>query len=415
MPFDFSIRLAAYAELIVRTGLNLQSGQRLIIAEPYEAHGVSPGAEPLVNAIRAAAFKVAGTAPAMIEIVWSNPKQLREFALKGNWRRLSQLVAANAHKINDYLVRRDAVLFLLGSPSRLMDGIPPAHTAETRRIGNEYIGPVLQQLMQAATNWTAVPSPTQDWAEAVFPELPGTQRLAALWGAVFDTMRVPDCALKPSGKSAEEAMFSAWEIHLRKLQRRADELNTQRFTSLSYRGEGTDLTVSLPPEHRWCTAAMRTRSGIPFLANLPTEEVFTLPHKDSASGIVRVARPVVFGGAAIRGIELEFRDGLVVSASAKENGPLLHQLLDIDPGARRLGEVAIVLDSLSADPLARPAQLTRYHDRFFHQVLLDENAGNHIALGSGYGFCLNAPNPGALNASLIHLDLPIVAEATFSP
>ncbi len=415
MPSDFSMRLAAYSELIVRTGLNLQSGQRLIIAEPYESHGVSPSAESLVNAIRAAAFKVAGTAPGMIEVIWSNPKRLREFALRGNWRGLSQVVAANAHKINEHIGRCDAVLFLLGSQPGLMSGISPATAVETRRIGNDYIAPVVQQLMRAATNWTAVPSPTQEWADAVYPELPAANRLPALWDAVFDTMRIPACAPKASEKSAEEEMFSAWNIHLRKLRTRGDALNANRFASLSYNGEGTALTVSLPAEHRWCTAAMRTRSGISFLANLPTEEVFTLPHKDSANGTVRVARPVVFGGAAIDGIELEFRDGIVVSAGAKKNEPLLLQLLDTDPGARGLGEVAIVLHSPSADPLSRRTPSAQHRDRFFHQVLLDENACNHIALGAGYGFCLNAPNPVALNQSLIHLDLPIVAEAHLCP
>lgn len=415
MPLDFSTHLAAYSELIVRTGLNLQAGQRLIVAEPYEDHGVPRSAEPLVAAIRAAALKVAGTAPGMIEIIWSNPKRLREFASKGNWRGLSQLVAANAHKINDHISRRDAVLFLLGSQSTLMTGIAPAHAAETRRIGNEYFGPVVQELMRAATNWTAVPSPTQEWADAVYPDFPAAERLPALWEAVFDTMRIPDRGPTTSGNTMEEEMFSEWDLHLRKLRTRTDELNANRFTSLSYIGIGTHLTLSLPSEHRWCTAAMQTRSGISFLANLPTEEVFTLPHKDSANGIARVARPVVFGGTVIDGIELEFRDGIVVSAGARKNESLLFQLLDTDHGAPRLGEVAIVIDSRSPDPLARPTPFARHKNRFFHHVLLDENACNHVALGAGYGFCLTAPNPAALNHSLIHLDLPIAAEAHLRP
>lgn len=402
------MRLAAYSELIVRTGLNLQPGQRLIIAEPYEDHGVSRSAGPLVEAIGTAALKVAGTAAGMIEIIWSDPTRLREFAAEGNWRGLSQMVAAHAHKINDHLGRRDAVLFLLGGRSGLMDGIPPARTAETRRIGNEYIGPVVQQLTQAATNWTAVPSPTQEWADAVFPELSAVERLPALWAAVLDTMRVPNAGPKTSGITAEEEMFSSWNIHLRKLQKRSDELNAQRFTTLSYEGGGTDLTVSLPPEHRWCTAAMRTRSGISFLANLPTEEVFTSPHKDSAEGIVRVARPVVFGGAVIDGIELEFRSGRVVKAKATKNEALLLNLLETDPGAGRLGEVALVAD---ASPRDRPG----HTDRFFQHVLLDENACNHVALGAAYDFCLSAPNSAGLNQSLIHLDLPITAKAHLRP
>jgi aminopeptidase len=415
MPSDFAMRLAAYAELIVRTGLNLQTGQRLIVADPYEHHGVSRSAEPFIEAIRLAALKVAGTAPGMIEIIWSNPTRLRELAGKGNWRGLSQLMAANAHKINEHIVRRDAVLFLLSGHSEFMIGIPPAQIAETRRIANEYLGPVIEQLTQADTNWTAAPSPSQEWADVVYPELSPSERIPALWNAIFDTMRIPCRGPESAGNTAEEEMFSAWNRHLLTLQRRVDELNTNRFSKLLYEGEGTHLTVLLPAGHRWCTAAMRTPAGISFLANLPMEEAFTSPHKDSANGIVRVARPVVFGGAVIDGIELEFREGLVVSARAAKNEPLLFEVLDTDHGSRRLGEVAIVTGSLFSNAPSPSAPLARHKDRFFHHVLLDENICNHVALGSGYEFCLNPPNPAALNQSLIHLDLPMTARASLQP
>ena len=133
--------------------------------------------------------------------------------------------------------------------------------------------------------------------------------------------------------------------------------------------------------------------------------MFTLPHRDSAAGTVRVSRPVIYGGAVIDGITLEFRQGKVVRATALANEPLLQQLLATDEGAARLGEVALVMHETS---LART-------QRLFHHPLLDENTSNHIALGGrAYGFCLRAPDEAAHNHSLIHVDLPLAARVTLS-
>jgi len=172
---------------------------------------------------------------------------------------------------------------------------------------------------------------------------------------------------------------------------------------LHYQGEGTDLTVALPPGHVWCTAQLATAAGLHFVANLPTEEIFTAPHRDSAEGTVRVARPVNHGGAVMDGIELEFRRGRVVAAQARTGGELLRQLLDTDEGAGRLGEVALIPHETS---LARA-------ERHFHHPLLDENAVNHVALGEGYGFSLKSADRTPLNRSLIHIDLPMAAAVQF--
>jgi aminopeptidase len=195
----------------------------------------------------------------------------------------------------------------------------------------------------------------------------------------------------------------AWRDHLQRLQQRAGSLNRRREATRRLVGGGTDLTVDFPPEHRWCTACLQTTSGHPFVANLPTEEIFTAPHRDSARGLVRVSRPINYAGAVIDGIELEFRRGRVVAASARSGGDHLQRLLETDDGAARLGEVALVPDESA---LART-------QRLFFNPLLDENATSHIALGEGYGFCLHPANPGALNRSLIHVDLPVAIDPGF--
>jgi aminopeptidase len=378
---DFEPRLRAFAEVVVRVGLNLQRGQRLLIAEPYELQGVARSAEVIVEAVT----RVAATD---VEIIWGDGPRLREYALNKDWRGFVQRVSANARRIQEYLQNHDALLFLQGSQPGLLDGIAPESIAELRRIGWEHFGPIAQQLVQGATNWTAAPAPTPAWANAAYPDLPSPRRLAALWEEVFTATRVN-----------EPAPLAAWQLHLRLLQQHCRQLNSQRLRTLRYKGEGTDLTVALPKGHVWCTAQLATKGGLPFVANLPTEEIFTAPHRDSAAGTVMVSRPINYSGAVIEGIELEFKRGRVVAASARTGADLLARLLDTDEGAGRLGEVAIVPEQTS---------LGRAH-RLFHHPLLDENAQSHVALGEAYRFCQQPPDDSALNRSLVHVDLPFAA------
>jgi aminopeptidase len=401
---DFAPRLRAFAEVIVRGGLNLQPGQRLLIAEPYELQGVARSAEVIVDAVRTAALEAGCPGPAAIEVIWGDGARLREFAEKKDWRGFARLVGTNAAAMQDYVRNGDALLFLQGSQPHLLDGIPTTQVAELRRISWEYFGPVAQQLMTGATNWTVAPAPSPAWANVVYADLRSEQRLAALWSEVFEACHVaPVLSAVPDGNPTAQAR-AVWQAHLQALQKRRDDLNARQLTTLRYVGEGTDLTVALPPGHSWCTAQLTTGSGVSFVANLPTEEVFTLPHRDSSEGRVRVSRPIIYGGAAIEGIDLEFRRGRVVKATAKSNAPLLQQLLATDEGSARLGEVALVLNETS---------LTR-SGRLYHHALLDENASNHVALGEAYGFCLRAPDPAAMNRSLIHVDLPLDGRVVLS-
>jgi aminopeptidase len=378
---EFEPRLRAFAEVVVRVGLNLQPGQRLLITEPYELQGVARSAEVIVEAVT----KVANTD---VEIIWGDGPRLREYALNKDWRGFVQRVSANARRMQDHLKNRDALLFLQGSQPGLLDGIAPESVAELRRIGWEHFGPIAQQLVQGATNWTAAPAPTPAWANAAYPDLPSSQRLAALWEEVFTATRVN-----------EPAPLAAWQLHLRLLQQHCRQLNAQRLHTLHYKGEGTDLTVALPKGHLWCTAQLATKGGLPFVANLPTEEIFTAPHRDSAEGTVSISRPIHYSGAVIEGIELEFKRGRVVAAAARAGADLLARLLDTDEGAGRLGEVAIVPEQTS---LGRA-------NRLFHHPLLDENAQSHVALGEAYRFCQQPPDDRALNRSLVHVDLPFAA------
>ncbi|MBI3885415.1 MAG: aminopeptidase [Opitutae bacterium] len=400
---DFNGRLRAAAEVIARVGLNLQRGQSLLIAEPYELQGVARGAEVIVNAVRAAAG--AAGCPE-VDVIWGDGARLRQFAERGDERGFAKLVSAHAAKMQRAIASGTALLFLQSSQPRLMSGLPADRVNRQQRIAWEHFGPVAQQLVQGATNWTVAPAPIPAWAQSAYADLPSEQRLAALWNDVFAALRVD-----------EADPVAAWAAHLAALLARRDELNHRRHTSLRYAGDGTELTLALPPEHVWCTACLATKSGVPFVANLPTEEIFTAPDKDSTSGTARVARPISYGGAVIEGIELEFNRGRVVRAVAHVGDDLLQRLLDTDDGARLLGEVAIVGNvggSLSPDlglsGHKAPPTGWRNPDRLFHHPLLDENAASHVALGESYGFTSSRPSAPALNRSLVHVDLPLAVQ-----
>jgi aminopeptidase len=374
-------RLLLLAEVMVRVGVNLQPGQPLLITEPYELQGVHPEAAPLVEAIRA-------TTPNEVTVIESDPRRLRAFLEFNDPHGFERLVIAHVQRLEQHLSRGGAFLFLMGSQPRLMSGLPAARLNKFARIKWRHLGPLIQRLIRGASQWTLAPAPSSEWAEAAYGNLPAAERLPGLWREVFACMRV----------DAEDPV-TAWRTHLAALARRRDAFKAARYRRIVYTGPGTDLRLDLPRFHVWCSAQLTTKAGVPYVVNLPTEEVFTAPHQHSATGTVRVARPITHGGSIIDGIELEFLRGRVVAAHAATGQDLLEQLLGTDAGARRIGEVAIVP---GANHITRAG-------RVFHHTLLDENACSHIALGEAYRFCSRALLPRTLNTSVIHIDLPLDA------
>lgn len=391
MPTNFAPQADALASIIVRAGLNLQPEQGLLVAEPYELQGVSRSAAALVDSVKSQC-RSAGAGET--ECIWGDEARLRRMAEDEDFRSFEQLVADNARRLSRSIARGDALLFLESVHPRIMHGLPASTTSRFRTIALRHFAPVAQRLIRGETNWTVVPAPTLDWADIVYPDLLAGARLGALWTDVLAACRFdgPDSV-------------SGWSRHLADLRGQADNLNRRRLSGLRFLGPGTDLRVALPSQHVWRTANLVTTSGLPFVANLPTEEIFSLPHSNSAEGGVRVARPISYGGGIIDGIEMEFRGGRVVNASARTGAEQLRCLLETDDGASRLGEVAWVPQ---ATAIGR-------RGRFFCHPLLDENALPHIALGNAYPFTLldgitwthRALKAAGANQSLIHVDLPV--------
>ncbi len=290
--------------------------------------------------------------------------------------------------IEELIERRGAHIVLWGDPHiDLLDDIDPA------RAGHDTMpltGATHAMHGGGEVNWTFVPAPTSAAAERIV----GTEDVDALWEVLTPILRL-------DADDPEDA----WRRHMDRLAARAAALNERSFAGLRFHGPGTDLKVGLMDRARWFCARFDTTWGRPMIANMPTEEVFTTPDNRIAEGMVTATRPIpLLGGATMEGLRLRFEDGRVVSVDADRNADALRSVLGSDPGAARLGEVALV-DGTS--PVGRSG-------RVFSDILLDENATCHIALGNGYPFTvLDLPGDAGgraergFNVSGIHQDMMI--------
>ena len=241
-----------------------------------------------------------------------------------------------------------------------------------------------RMVSERLVSWTIVPAATAGWAQQVF----GSQDVDALWRALEKAVRLdrPD-------------PVAEWRAHIARLDRIANVLTERRFDSLRYRGPGTDFTVGLLPTGRWRSAKFETVFGQAHLPNLPTEEVFTSPDKRRAEGRLRSTRPLQIGGVVVRDLELEVREGRIVSVNATEGADVIRGQLEMDADAMRFGEVSLVDGSSAVGQLG----LT------FFNTLFDENATCHIAYGSGFAFCVDdeADRVAGLNRSSAHTDFMV--------
>jgi aminopeptidase len=284
-----------------------------------------------------------------------------------------------------------ARLAIYGENPALLAGQDPEKVARANRARSKAYQPALEQIVNYATNWTIVSCASPAWAKAVFPGEDEDVAVSRLWDAIFKASRVdaPD-------------PIAAWAEHNAALAARRQRLNERRFFALRFVGPGTDLVVGLADGHEWNGGATRAKNGAVCNANIPTEEVFTTPHKARVDGHVRSTKPLSYSGTLIRDIAVRFEAGRVVEAAASTGEEVLRKVLATDEGASRLGEVALVPFS---SPISQSGLL-------FCNTLFDENAASHIALGQAYSKCIAGGGEmtkaelaaRGSNESLIHID-----------
>ncbi len=381
VPTMFDQKLDKLAALAVRVGLNLQPGQEVVMTAPVEAL-------PLVRRIAAHAYQAGATLVTPLigddEVALARYRHASDdaFDTAPGW-----LFEGMAAAFRGGAAR----LAVVGEDPTLLAGQDPAKVARANRARSIAYRPALELITSFAINWNLVPAATPGWAREVFPGLPEAEAVARLWDAIFMACRVD-----------QADPVAGWAAHNATLHARTKFLNGKDYAELRYRGPGTDLVIGLADGHLWAGGAEPAKNGIICNPNIPTEEVFTTPHKLRVNGTVRSTKPLAYQGTLIDDIQVRFEDGRIVEAHASRGEDVLRRVLETDEGAARLGEVALVPHS---SPISASGLL-------FRNTLFDENAASHIALGQAYTTCLrdSAGVPmdelakrGA-NASLIHID-----------
>lgn len=377
-------RLDRYADLALNVGVNLRPGQRLVVRSPIEA-------APLVRALAAAAYRMG--AP-YVTAMWSDPEIARlryDLAPDGSF---DEVPFGEGAALAGMAERGDAFVSIDAKDPELLRDADPERVATARAAAQRSLQAFRRFVMTGGVAWTIVAAATPAWAVKVFPEDAADTATDRLWEAIFTAVRLD-----------EDDPVAAWQAHVAALEARSQHLNERRYRALRFSGAGTDLTVGLADAHVWRGGQSVTNDGQAFVPNLPTEEVFTAPHRDRVDGTVRASLPLAYAGRVIDGLWLRLREGRVVEAGADAGEEVLTRLLDSDDGARRLGEVALVsVDS----PIRRSGRL-------FFDTLFDENAASHLALGEAYRICTEGGEAlgdeevaaRGLNDSLTHVDFMI--------
>ena len=382
--------LNKYAAFTVQVGVNVQKGQTLIIRCPVE--GAYFG-----RACMEAAYK-AGARDVVIR--WEDEKAARIRMELGEEEALSETKPYELRSYLDYAESEGGccLLAIHASDPEIFKGLDTAKINRVSLAKQEAMKSWREYTMKDRVQWCVVAIPTPAWAASVFPGLSEDEAQEKLWSAIFDVCRV-------TGGDP----VSAWKEHVAKTSACRDKLNELQLESIHMTSaNGTDLTVGLAEGHTWEGACSKAENGAVFIANVPTEEVFTAPHRERVNGVVKGTKPYVYNGQLIEGFSVTFKDGMVVEYSAEKNAELLGQLLDSDEGARRIGEIALVPAS---SPINRSGLL-------FYNTLFDENAACHIAFGAGYpttvkgGAAMTTEELLAcgVNDSAIHEDVMVGAE-----
>lgn len=378
---EFEKNLDRLAEIAVRAGLGLAPGQELVMTATLDA--VS-----LARRITEHAYKAGAT---LVTTLFTDEESslLRyrygpnaSFDAAASW-----LYEGMAKAFKSGAAR----LAITGGDPALLSKEDPDKVSRANRAMSKAYRPALELITRHEINWTIVACATPAWATAVFPDLPQDEALSRLWNAIFAASRAD-----------LNDPVAAWKVHDANLHARCDRMNEKRYSALHFRGPGTDLRVGLSDGHLWLGGGTTAGNGLYCIANMPTEEVFTTPHKDRVEGKVTSTKPLSHQGTMIEGISVQFKAGKIVEAHASRGEQVLQRMIETDEGARRLGEVSLVPHS---SPIASSGLL-------FMNTLFDENAACHIALGQAYSSCLkdgDTLTPEQLadrgaNSSLIHVD-----------
>ena len=382
---NFNETLKKYARLIAETGVNVQKGHSIVLQ-------ISVDQAPLARLITEEAYKL-GAAEVIVQ--WNDDFIQRKFLQHASEDHLKSIPQYKIDQTDDWVEKGASRISVVSANPDALAGVDADRVALFQSATGKALVNLRKATQANKVSWTVVAAAGKEWAAKVFPELKDSEKqVDALWDEIFKTTRV-----------YEADPVLAWAAHDKKLASKADELNKEQFSALHYTAPGTDLTIGLPKNHLWEGAGSDNVRGEKFMANMPTEEVFTAPDNRRVDGYVSSTKPLSYAGTTITGMKFTFKDGKVIDFSAEQGEEVLGKLLETDEGARHLGEVALVPD---------PSPISQSGITFYN-TLFDENASNHLAFGSAYAFNLQGGTEmteeelkeAGLNRSQTHVDFMI--------
>ena len=375
-----------YAKLLVEVGVNIQKGQNLVISCPVDCAWFAR--------LCAKAAYAAGCREVIMN--WGDELLGREKYLHAADDVFDSVPEWRVRFSTDYARGGAAFLHIAGSDPEILKGVDQDRLVRSARSSGEAMKEYRQLQMSNAVPWSIGAIPVPSWAKKVFPGVSEEEAVNKLWDAIFTSVRV----------SGDGTAVQRWKEHLDTLQIRIDKLNALRLESLHYTNSlGTDLTIRLPEDHIWGGGDGTSKAGIHFIANMPTEEIFTAPLKNGIDGVVYSAMPLVLSGDLVDKFHFVIKEGKIVEVHAEVGEAKLKAETTLDEGASYFGEVALV-------PYDSPI---RNQELLFYNTLFDENAACHLAFGEAYSECIKGGadmskeelKAHGLNDSITHVDFMV--------
>lgn len=375
--------LEKYSAVVIGVGIGLEKGDRVVISSPVQ----------LVEFTRLLVVTAYEMGAESVDVLWQDDVVRRSRFSHASKAAASVVSGDSQFRMRGFEAGASYLRVLAEDPAALA-GVDASRVQEYQKVNGEFLKPAMDSMGAFEIPWTVIAAPVPAWNSSVFPDDDLFEAEERMWSAIFRACRID-----------VDDPVSAWKEHLAELNDRRDFLTEQHFHQLRYEGPGTNLAVGMTAGVKWQGGGVKTPEGRPFAPNIPTEEVFTSPHRMKAQGRIQATKPLSYFGDIIDDFALQVADGKVVEATARRGQEVLEQVLATDEGSTRFGETAMVPQSgaVAAEGL------------IWNNVLYDENDACHIALGQSYASCLNGASDmtntekldAGLNQSSVHVDFVV--------
>lgn len=385
---NFDLLLEKYADLLITKGINVSKGHTIVLTINVEH----------AKFARLLTKKAYEKGASEVIVDYTDDLITKEKLLHADFDRIENVPQYVIDKSLYNLSKKASRLVVLSANPNVFAGVDANRLATSTKAMSIALHEQRLATQANKVSWTLGAASNKEWAKMVFPNLETEEeQVDALWDAIFKMNRIYD-----------EDPIKSWDEHEAKLNAKAQILNNAQFDALHYTAPGTDLILGLPKNHIWESAGSLNAQGEKFIANMPTEEVFTAPDFRRAEGYVSSTKPLSYAGVVIENMKFTFKDGKITDVTAEKGEETIKKLVEENDGARSLGEVALV---------AHKTPISMSGLTFFN-TLFDENASNHLAIGSAYAHSIQGGvdmtqeelEANGLNRSTTHVDFMIGSE-----